>query len=73
MIYEQNKILKLPNSISSVLGDKFNHGILFSYLRAIKYFDIIWSVINKQNQVEYSLEWFEIDGVDDSSMHIKGD
>ena len=41
MIYEQNKILKLPNSISRVLGDNFNHGILFSYLRAIKYFDLI--------------------------------
>ena len=41
MIYEQNKKLKLPNSISSVLGEKFNHSILFRYLRAIKYFDLI--------------------------------
>jgi len=41
MIYEQNKKQKLPNSISSVLGDKFNHGILFTYLKAIKYFDLI--------------------------------
>jgi len=41
MIYEQNKKQKLPNSISSVLGDKFNHGILFTYLKSIKYFDLI--------------------------------
>merc|ERR1712030_57782 len=41
MIYEQNEKQKLPNSISSVLGDKFNHGILFTYLKAIKYFDLI--------------------------------
>ena len=39
MIYEQNIIPKLPNSISSVLGDKLFHGVLFSYI--IKYFDLI--------------------------------
>merc|ERR1712002_623302 len=48
MIYEQNKKQKLPNSISSVLGDKFNHGILFTYLKAIKYFDLICSKINNR-------------------------
>ena len=51
MIYEQNKKQKLPNSISSVLGDKFNHGILFTYLKAIKYFDLIWSKINNRTNL----------------------
>jgi len=41
MIYEQNKKQKHTNSISTVLRDKFNYGILFTYLNAIQYFDLI--------------------------------
>ena len=77
MIYNHNEKIKLPNSISSVLGDKFNHGILFSYLRSIKYFDLIWTfdclINNQQDQVEPAFEWFEMDGDDNYSMHLKQD
>ena len=33
--------LKLPMTLSSILGDYFNHDLLFEYLRAIKFFDHI--------------------------------
>ena len=33
--------LKLPMNLNSILGEKFDHSILFSYLRSINYFDHI--------------------------------
>ena len=40
-IYNHIMRLKLPISLSSVLGDSFKHNVLFSYLKSIKYFDLI--------------------------------
>ena len=40
-IYSHLTNLKLPISISSILGDQFDHDILFNYLRSTSYYDHI--------------------------------
>ena len=40
-IYSHLMRLKLPISLSSILGDEFNHDLLFEYLRAIQYYNLI--------------------------------
>ena len=40
-LYTQIQKLNLRISVETVLGEQFNHNILFSYLKNIKYFDLI--------------------------------
>ena len=40
-IYSHLTKLKLPIDISSILGDQFDHDILFNYLRSTSYYDHI--------------------------------
>ena len=40
-IYSHIQRLRLPISLATILGEEFNHGILFRYLKDIKFFDII--------------------------------
>lgn len=40
-IYSHIQRLRLPISLATILGEEFNHGILFRYLKDIIFFDII--------------------------------
>ena len=40
-IYYHIRRLKLPISLETILGEQFNHNILFKYLKDIKFYDIV--------------------------------